>query len=215
VYTRHEVVPLDGFDRPRDRETVRREFRWPVETPLVVAAGRLDPSKGHLLLFDAFARVVEECPGARLLVCGTATQVGYDAVLERRVAELGLSDRVTFAGARSDMPTIYAGADLFALPTLNDACPMVFLEAMAAGLPTVAVVSGGVPEMVVDGETGLLSQPGDVAGLANNLLALLRDPAMRDQFGAAGKRRVTNVFAPARAAAQWTEVLHALLPRVG
>jgi glycosyltransferase involved in cell wall biosynthesis len=212
VRTRHEVVPLERFDRPRQRGPIREEFGWPDETPLVVAAGRLDPSKGHLLLFEAFATVVESVPGARLLVCGVTTQPGYDAVLERRVAALGLQEHVVFAGSRSDMPAIYAAADVFSLPTENDACPMVFLEAMTAGLPAVAIASGGVPEMVVDGETGLLSAPDDAPALANNLLAVLRDPPLAARFGEAGKLRAASTFAPAKAAAHWTELLRQFVP---
>jgi glycosyltransferase involved in cell wall biosynthesis len=181
---------------------------------VVVAAGRLDPSKGHLLLFDAFARVVQKCPDARLLVCGWATYPGYDTVLKQRVTHLGLDGSVVFAGTRPDMPGIYAGADVFCLPTVDDACPLVFLEAMAAGLPTVGVVSGGVPEMVVDGATGLLSAPGDASALATSLLTLLRDPSLRARLGNAGKERVQEVFAPRRAAAEWMTVLHRLLPHV-
>jgi glycosyltransferase involved in cell wall biosynthesis len=146
------------------------------------------------------------------LVCGVTTQPGYDAVLERRVEDLGLRDRVVFAGNRTDMPRIYAAADVFCLPTENEAFGMVFVEAMAAALPVVALDSGGVPEIVVDGETGLLSAPGDAPALARNLLAVLLDPPLAAELGAAGKRRALTRFSPQRAAADWTALLERYVP---
>jgi glycosyltransferase involved in cell wall biosynthesis len=112
---------------------------------------------------------------------------------------------------RPDIPQIMAEANVFSLPTEMDACPLVFMEAMAASLPAVAVTSGGVPEMVSHGETGLLSPPGDVEALANNLLELLRDPASAERMGEAGKRRVFAEFAPQKAGPKWTRTLEQML----
>jgi glycosyltransferase involved in cell wall biosynthesis len=206
------AADLKRFDNPKDRHTLRTERGWPLETPLVVAAGRLDPSKGHLRLFDAFAKVHEQMPETRLLICGSSTtRYNYDLLLRNRVAELQLEDYVTFAGQRDDMPTIFAGADVFCLPTEDEAFGLVFLEAMIAAVPVVACSSGGVPEVVKDQATGLLSRLGDANELAANLLKLLRDQQLAQQLGMGGKERAHSVFAPDKIAAEWSELLKQML----
>lgn len=213
IHTVLNPADLRRFVIPRERRGLRAEFGWAVETPVVVAAGRLDPSKGYEALIDAFACVHAEIPAAKLLICGgSGLFPGYDQTLKSRVAERELSDAVVFAGNRADMPAVFAAADIFCLPTENDACPMVFLEAMAAGVPAVALDSGGVPEMVVHNSTGLLSNVGDVEQLAANLLALLRDPQRAEQLGAAGRARAFQEFRPEQASARWLAVLRQLVP---
>ncbi len=212
VKTLLNAAPTIQFEQTIDDRTLRAEFHWADNTPLVVAAGRLDPSKGHLLLFDAFTQVVRQMPAARLLVCGSSTtRNNWSDLLRKRVADLGLASFVTFAGNRTDMPRVLSNADVFCLPTELDACPLVFLEAMAAGIPAVACYSGGVPELVVDQHTGLLSTLGDAAELANNLLLLLRDRDMASRFGRAAKQRASDKFAPSQVAARWFEIVQNML----
>lgn len=105
-------------------------------------------------------------------------------------------------------PTDFAGANLFCLPTENEAFGLVFVEAMVSGLPVAACSSGAVPEIVKHQETGLLSEPGDSVGLASNILTLLRDRELAKQMGAAGRKRALTEFAPANVAARWTEILY-------
>ncbi len=213
VKTLLNAAPTTQFEHIIDDRTLRAEFNWADTTPLVVAAGRLDPSKGHLLLFDAFAQVVRQMPTARLLVCGSSTtRDNWSDLLRKRVADLKLNAFVTFAGSRSDIPRVLRNADVFCLPTELDACPLVFLETMAAGIPAVACYSGGVPELVVDQLTGLLSTPGDATELANNLLLLLNDRNMASRFGHAAKQRASDKFAPAHVAARWLEIVQNMLP---
>jgi glycosyltransferase involved in cell wall biosynthesis len=101
---------------------------------------------------------------------------------------------VTLPGFVADVRPLLAGADVLALPSAAENCPLVVLQAMAAGVPVVASGVGGVPELVVDGETGLLVPPGDVAALADALRNLLRDKGLRDRMGAAGRARVERAF---------------------
>lgn len=216
IVTQRNTIPVERFSGPRGGSRIRAEFGWSADTPLVVAVGRLDPSKGHRLLLESFARVVRELPAARLLVCGrTFMRERYDLELEELARTLGLAGQVVFAGARSDVPVIMAEADLFALPTENEACGLVFLEAMAAGLPSVAIRSGGVPELVVDGETGLLSDPGDAAQLAANMLRILGDRATADRMSRAGRDRVAAEFSPAHVAETWAANVEALAQKPG
>ncbi len=209
VHTVHATIPLLPFDRPKNIEALRAEFNWPLDSQVIIAVGRLDPSKGHRLLIEAFDIVRRTNPHARLLICGVATvHAGYRQALEQRVADLGMQNHVAFAGHRNDMPLIYSGANIFCLPTMDEAFGLVFLEAMAASLPTVAVSSGGVPEIVRHMETGLLSELGNVDALVANLLLLLRSDDLARQFGAAGKLRAFTKFAPEITAAHWMRLLH-------
>lgn len=182
--------------------------------PLLGGGGTPRPLERIDLLLRAFAQVSAKLPAARLLICGgTFTRDRYNLELQRLADELNLGRKAIFAGVRSDIPEILAEANVFALPTEQDACPLVFMEAMAASLPAVAVTSGGVPEMVSHGETGLLSPPGDLEGLVNNLLALLQDSATAERMGEAGKRRVFAEFAHQQAGPKWTRNLEKMLGR--
>jgi glycosyltransferase involved in cell wall biosynthesis len=202
---------LDRFSVRSEPQQVRDLFGLPPHASLVVAAGRLDPSKGHLLLLEAFDIVRRVVPGAYLLICGeTRSRNAYDAKVIRRCAELGLSEHVIFAGQRKDLPAIYAAADLFCLPTEDDPCPLVYLEAMAAGLPTVGIHSGGVPEIV--GETGLLASPGNAAELAANIVRLLQDPELAAALGRAARERIISGYTPELVASRWAGILHDFYP---
>lgn len=200
---------LDQYDIPKNRLSLRQEFNWSSNTPVVTTAARLDPGKGHLLLLEAFAKVHQVMPQARLLLCGECTTgKNYDKIIKQKAADLQIDHRVTFAGYRRDLPNILAGSDLFCLPTKNDALPLVFLAAMAAGLPTVACRSGGVAEMVIDQKTGLLSELGDAEALAANMLKLLRNKELAERMGAAGKELALSQFEPKTTAAKWAEILY-------
>ena len=110
------------------------------------------------------------------------------------IRRLGAEGTVDLAGERDDVADVLAAADVFVLPTLSEGLPMSVLEAMAAGLPVVAAAVGGVPELVDDGETGLLVPPGRPDALAAALGRLAADPALRRRLGAAGRRRAEAHF---------------------
>ena len=214
VHTLLNSVDAGRFDVPRDRTSLREEFRWTEDTPVVVGAGRLDPSKGFMTLIDGFSKVHAQLPAARLIICGeTTTRNHYDEQLKRRVAELGLENSVVFAGQRTDLPRIYAGADVFCLPTKNEAFGNVFAEAMVAGLPVVACSSGGVPEIVEEGKTGLLGPVDDADALSRHLLTVLRNPQLARELGAAGRERVMREFAPEKVAGEWSRLLLSAIAR--
>lgn len=200
---------LQEYAIPKERTVLQGMVDWDEQTPVIVAAARLDRYKGYELLLQAFAQVYQQMPAARLLICGEAT-IGttHDRVIKGMVHDLGLTQAVHFTGFRQDLAHLLAASDVFCLPTENDALPLVFLAAMAAGLPTVACHSGGVPEMVVDGKTGLLSPLGDPDALAHNLLHLLQNQPLAQAMGEAGKQRALLHFHPRRIAQQWTQVMH-------
>jgi len=214
VQTRQIETLLHGADLheyaiPKDREWLHNLLGCPEICPIVLTAARIDPYKGYPELLKAFAIAHQQAPELRLAICGTGTTgTDYEVKIKQMVIELGISESTTFLGFQPDLPRVFSGADIFCLPTQFDALPLVFLGAMAAGLPVVAIRSGGVVEMVVDGETGLLADPGDVNCLAEHLLTLVREPDLATKMGEAGKLRAMRDFEPGHIAEQWANILY-------
>jgi glycosyltransferase involved in cell wall biosynthesis len=155
--------------------------------PRVMSVGRLKEPKD----FFTFARALA------LLEPGTfvASVVGEGPdrpELEREIARLGVA--LELVGERDDVPALLAASDVFVLSSKSEGMPIAILEAMAAGLPIVATRVGGVPELVVEGGTGLLVPPGDVEALAAGLRQLLGDSDLRRRLGAAGRTRAEQCF---------------------
>ncbi|MCD4534498.1 glycosyltransferase family 4 protein [Nocardioides sp. cx-169] len=155
--------------------------------PTVLWLGVLAEVKRVDVLLDAAQRV----PHLRVLVAGDGPLLPQ---VRRRVADAGLVDRVSLLGRVADPAPVLARADLFALTSAAENCPLALLQAMACGLPAVATAVGGVPEVLRDGVEGLLCEVGDVAGLAAGLSALAEDPAARARMGAAARSRVLDGY---------------------
>jgi glycosyltransferase involved in cell wall biosynthesis len=198
------VVVHNGveLDRPR-------RLPGPTTGPVtLVSVGRLRPPKDFTTLVRAMTAVD---PGsARLRIAGDGPE---RAALATEVARLGLDRVVELLGTRSDVDDLLAAADLFVLSSDSEGLPMSVLEAMAAGLPVVASAVGGVPELVLDGETGALVPPRDSAALAGAIRRIVADPALRDRLGEAGRRRVEREFSLARFQHEHLEIYRAHLRR--
>jgi glycosyltransferase involved in cell wall biosynthesis len=151
------------------------------EVSLVGTVGRLAPQKDQETLLEAAALV----PEARFVLVGDGE---LRPELERRAAELGIADRVTFTGAREDVPELLASFDVFAHPSLFEGFCLAVLEAQAAGVPVVATPVGGIPETVVDGETGLLVPTRDPTALAAAIRRLLEDREFAQRLADAARR---------------------------
>jgi glycosyltransferase involved in cell wall biosynthesis len=158
-------------------------------TPRLIAVGRLKAPKDFLTLVRALAALPEGSFEA--LIVGDGPDRG---AVEEEIRRLGLEKRVRLAGERSDVPALLADADLFVLPSRSEGLPVSVLEAMAAELPVVASGVGGLPELVVDGETGILVPPGAPEPLAAALGRLVEDRDLRRRFGAAGRTRAEALF---------------------
>jgi glycosyltransferase involved in cell wall biosynthesis len=166
--------------------------------------GRLRIRKGVEVLLAALASLASRFPIVRLRVAGDGE---HRDELEKRTAALGLGSVVSFLG-RADagrVRTLLAGARALVVPSIYEGMPLVVLEAMAAGVPVVASAVSGIPEVVLDGETGWLVPPEDPAALAAALAAVLADPAEARRRGEAGRVRAAEHFRPAVAAARWEE----------
>ena len=167
------------------------EWRLPEGAPVVAFVGRLDRQKNPLLLLRAAARVVREAPETVFAFAGTGR---LETQCRAEADRLGLSGSVRWLGWLPDTRPLLARMDLVALPSSWEGMPNVILEAMACGKPAVATNVGGCPELIVEGETGFLVPPGDEAALADRILRLLRDAALRQRLGAAAHERVEREF---------------------
>lgn len=198
-------VLYNGIDVARYRacvggEAVRRELGIAPEKCLVLAPGRLCPAKGQGDLVRATALLRDRGTAVVVLLVGrddpTATPGGrsYAAELERVRHELRLEDLVRIIGHRDDMPAVLASADLVAVPSHDDPFPTVVLEAMACGKPVIGTWSGGIPEQIEDGVTGLLVPKGDTEALARGIERLADDPELRARLGCAARRCAEERF---------------------
>jgi len=158
---------------------------WPAPGRRLLSVGRLHPQKGHRVLLDAMAAAREGGARLSLLVAGEGAE---RSALEAQASALGLQDRVRFTGRREVRPLL-AAAEVFVFPSLYEAVGIALLEAMACACPVVASRTGGIPEVVEDGVSGVLVAPGDAGELARALAALDRDPERRRRLGAAARAR--------------------------
>jgi glycosyltransferase involved in cell wall biosynthesis len=152
---------------------------------------RLDLQKGFEYLLQAIAGLTSTHPDLRLVIVGEGPDQG---AIQSMADRLNLIPRIVFAGQRGDMANVYAGFDVFVLPSLNEGLPMTVLEAMAASRPVIASKVGAIPTVVRDGETGLLVDPKDVVGLRAALDRLLSDPALSSRLATQGHDWVRRHF---------------------
>jgi glycosyltransferase involved in cell wall biosynthesis len=192
------------------RARLRAELGLPPDAQLIALVGRIEDQKGVDLLVRAVPAVVAQVPGAHVLVVGDGTR---RAEVEALAHELGVADRVHVTGWRHDLPDVMRAVDLLALPSRWEAFGIVNLEAMAAAKPVVGFAVEGVPEVVVHGETGLLSPAGDVDALARDLVRVLTDPSLAVRLGEAGRRRFVEHFMPERMVQAHVELYDELISR--
>ncbi|MGH3072982.1 MAG: glycosyltransferase family 4 protein, partial [Gaiellaceae bacterium] len=182
---------------------VRRELGLDDASLVIGAVGRLAPVKGHASFLDAAKLIVQEEPRARFLLVGNGP---LQRQLRAQAAQLGLSDACLFLGDRADVYDLVAAMDVFVLPSLNEGIPMALLEAMALNRPVVATDVGGVPEVLEDGVTGLVAEPGRPGGLARGIAALLGDAERAAGMGRAGRDVARERFSREQMAAATAEI---------
>jgi sugar transferase (PEP-CTERM/EpsH1 system associated) len=201
------VVIQNGIDtnvfRPASAQPAK-----PPDHLTIGYVGRLEQVKGVNFLIDAFAPLVAEHPHLQLHLVGDGSE---RAALAQQAQTLGLGDKVQFLGIRSDMPALYPTFDLFVLPSLWEGMPNVALEAMACGVPVIATNTGGTPEVVQDGNSGLLVPPGNAAALTQAMAALIADAERRCQLAQAGRHFVEQTFSINQTVAQTVALYEQLL----
>ncbi len=157
--------------------------------PVILSVARQYRRKNTSALLRAMPSIRAAVPNARLRIVGGGPELHR---LEHERRSLGLAGSVVITGQVPDTDAVrdeYRAADVFCLPSLQEGFGIAFLEAMASGLPIVAYRSAAVPEVIPDGEAGLLVPPEDPAALSRALICLLRDPPLRQRMGEAGRRR--------------------------
>ncbi len=174
------------------------------DRPLVGVVARLLPEKGVGNFLDAVARVAPHCPEAGFLVVGDGP---LRQELLAQSKRLGLASRVHFVGYRLDAREIISCLHLLVVPSSSEGSPLVIFEAMSAGVPVVATSVGGIPDQVVNGQTGLLVPPNDPVALADALLELLQSPRKARRMGAAGRERLDGSMAGHETMVQRTEAV--------
>jgi glycosyltransferase involved in cell wall biosynthesis len=164
----------------------------------ILSVGRLSPEKAQLGLLEAFSLALRRGLDARLVLIGGGPDAGR---IRAAVAARGLDDRVDLQGRQPEAAVLeaMARADLFVLSSLMEGLPVVLMEALALELPVIAPAITGIPELVEHGTTGLLFQAGRWDELADRILSMSADPALRARLAAAGRERVLRTFDVARA----------------
>lgn len=177
-------APLEEFAHPPAgaRESVRDSLGLAPETLAIGTIGRLSAQKGQRDLLAAAAQVTREFSDVRFVLVGDGD---LRAELEAQAAALGLGDRLVFAGHRADIPAVLAALDVVCISSTYEGTPLALFEAMAAGKPIVSTAVDGCREVLSHERTGLLTAPQDPASLAQALVRLRKDPALRRSLGAA------------------------------
>ncbi len=191
-----------------DPAAARARLGLPAAGPVVGIVGRLTAIKDHATFLAAAARILETHPGVTFAVAGDGPS---RADVDAAAAKLG--ERVVMLGWVQDLPALYAALDVVALSSRNEGTPVSLIEAGAARRPVVSTRVGGVPQVVVDGETGLLVPAQDAAAFAGAVGALLDDPARAAAMGAAGRAHVRERFDAERLARDLIELYEELLGR--
>jgi len=184
-------VDLVRYDHTDPCCTLREEYGLPEDAQIVGVVARLEPEKGHPTLLEAWPAVLARVPLARLLVVGEGSR---REALEEQAAALGIADTVVFTGRRDDVAAVTAALDIAVLPSYREAQGLTILEAMALSRPVVASAVGGIPEMIVDGQTGLLVPPHDAGALSAAITRLLTDHAYADMLARGGHDLVHERF---------------------
>lgn len=202
------IVP-EAIDLERWQADFARAPRRLRSGPTVLCVARMYPRKRIGDLLRAGAALKARIPGLQIRVVGRGPE--WDA-LYRLHAELGLGESAVLLGdvSRERLAEEYVNADCFCLPTVQEGFGIVFLEAMSAGLPVVSCRAAAVPELVLDGRTGLLTPPRDPAALAAALESVLTRPERARELGEAGRRRAAG-FTPERVAERFLEAVHSLV----
>ena len=190
------IVIRNGIDadalRPEPAKPgIRHELTGgDVDAPVLLSLSRLDPRKGVDQLIRAVAALPDDLGRTRLAIAGAPSLVPEHGELLRNLAAELLGDRAIFLGPRDDVPDLLRAADALVLASSLEGLPLSVLEAQSCGTPVVAYPTAGIPEVITDGETGLLARADDPQDLARRIAELLRDAELRERLARQGRARV-------------------------
>jgi glycosyltransferase involved in cell wall biosynthesis len=196
--------PVHFSSLPKDanqKRACKREFG--IEGPLMLSSGRLAPEKHVDIVINAFALLLKDVPNARLVITGHGSN---EALLKTLAAELGIDSHVHFVGfvTQSELERLYCAADVYTVMSTAEAQSLSLMQAFANGVPAVSARSRGLIDYTPP-TCGFLVEPGDIEALAARLKQLIRDPALREEMGAAGMVFVQQ-FTPEKIADEWERI---------
>ncbi|MFC4991793.1 glycosyltransferase family 4 protein [Rubritalea tangerina] len=185
-----EGVDFSTFDR---YQSLRNDLPADSDSIYMAIVGTITRRKGHHRVFDALPKVQAEIPNLHLLVIGEVSGNSEDDEYKDDL-KLKSNERVHYLGFRNDVGDLMKSIDILLVPSLNEGTPLVINEAMAASVPVVGSRAGGIPEVVVDGETGYLFDGDDTQQLAKCIIELSKDCQLRQKMGTEGRRRAELKF---------------------
>ncbi len=207
-------IEVNEYDPTMDGAWFRKQYGIPQEVPVVGMVGRLRPWKGQDRFLRVLAQVREIVPAVRGVVVGGnpfAIPNDYPQQLRNLTTELGLEGRVVFTDQLKDVRPALAAMDIFMHPGDPEPFGLVNIEAMAMAKPVVAFAHGALPEIVIDGVTGLLVPAVDEVSMVQAVLNLLQDPARGRRLGIAGRKRVQDCFTAAQMVREVSTILERIL----
>ena len=195
----HEPVNIHRFSpdiTTQERDQFRQNLGVGLDELVVGVVGNITPVKGYDYLFQAVPLVVKVKPEVHFVIVGAMfnTQLEYKKKLDLLANSLGIKEHIRFLGQRHDIRELLNAFDLFVLPSLHEGTPIAILEAMAMERAVVATRVGGVSDLVIDQETGLLVKAKNPEKLAESILDLLDDDQKRTAMGKSGRKRITQLF---------------------
>jgi glycosyltransferase involved in cell wall biosynthesis len=192
------VTVRNGIDggrfksNPSQKEAMRQTLGIPPQDIVFGTVGRLHPDKGHHYLIEAFTRVANKIPNARLIVIGNGPLLGQ---LQKHAQESGIVSKVVFLGRRNDVHELLQGFDIFVFPSVEEPLGLALIEAMLSGLPVVVTDAGGLPEIIGHGGVGKQVPAGDSASLAEAMIELgLLSESERWALGKLARDRAQREF---------------------
>jgi glycosyltransferase involved in cell wall biosynthesis len=190
------------------REKIRKELNIGEEKIVIGSIGNLYPVKGHTYLIQTAALVIRKLPDTIFIIVGRGKLL---ETLQQEVRELGIQNNIHFLGFREDIPALLQAIDVFVLPSLSEGLPLSVLEAMASKKPIIATKVGGLPEVVIDGQSGLLVLPKDPVELAEKILLLCRNMNTAKNLAKAAYKRVSEDFSLAKTLNRYEKLYEQLL----
>jgi len=187
----YNAVFEDGIPKLNPPLEVRKEFGIPAEDKLLGVIGRLSPEKGQIFFLQAFSKLVENYPQATALIVGEGPD---EKKLKEYCSSEKLDSKVVFTGYQKDITSIYKSLDLVILPSLSEGMPNVALEGMLFGKPVIGTKTGGIPEVVIDEQSGMLVPAADPDSLSRAMLVLLEDENKMRRFSDNSRKYVLENF---------------------
>ena len=185
------AVDWDRFQKPADKAGLTARFDLPEDATVIGIAAQLIPRKGHDVLLEALSDLVQRWPTLQVLVMGKGPS---ESAIREQIRTLDLGRHVQLVGFVEDLEHVLPSLDFLVHPARTEGLGVVLLQAASAGIAVIACDAGGMPEAVIDQQTGLLVLPGDVGALTTAIESLLVDPERAEAYGAKGRERMLASF---------------------